>query len=69
MLAPAMSVRHLPLIRHAKSSWDDDRLGDFERPLNKRGQRDALESWRSGSPVNCLPTATRDWSRARRCEP
>lgn len=29
------------LIRHAKSSWDDPDLRDFERPLNKRGLRDA----------------------------
>lgn len=31
----------LTLIRHAKSSWDDARLSDFERPLNARGRRDA----------------------------
>ncbi len=29
------------LLRHAKSSWDDDSLSDFERPLNKRGLRTA----------------------------
>ncbi len=28
-------------IRHAKSSWDDMSLRDSERPLNKRGYRDA----------------------------
>ena len=33
--------RHLTLIRHAKSAWDDPGLADFERPLNQRGQRDA----------------------------
>ncbi|MCB1520615.1 MAG: histidine phosphatase family protein [Hyphomicrobiaceae bacterium] len=27
----------LLLLRHAKSSWDDPSLDDFERPLNKRG--------------------------------
>ncbi|MDD9921207.1 MAG: histidine phosphatase family protein, partial [Boseongicola sp.] len=31
----------LILLRHAKSSWSDPALGDFDRPLNKRGQRDA----------------------------
>ena len=31
----------LYLARHAKSSWDDPTLSDFERPLNKRGKRDA----------------------------
>ncbi len=29
------------LVRHAKSSWDDISLRDSERPLNKRGLRDA----------------------------
>ena len=28
-------------IRHAKSSWEDASLSDIERPLNKRGFRDA----------------------------
>ncbi len=31
----------LTLIRHAKSSWGDPGLSDFDRPLNKRGFRDA----------------------------
>ncbi len=34
-------MKHLYLIRHAKSSWSDPRLADFDRPLNKRGKRDA----------------------------
>ncbi|MDQ6972634.1 MAG: histidine phosphatase family protein [Mariprofundaceae bacterium] len=34
--------RHLLLIRHAKSDWSDPALSDFERPLNTRGQADAL---------------------------
>ncbi|UZR94490.1 SixA phosphatase family protein [Chondrinema litorale] len=34
-------MKTLYLVRHAKSSWKDDSLDDFERPLNKRGQRDA----------------------------
>jgi len=29
------------LIRHAKSSWDDLSITDFDRPLNDRGKRDA----------------------------
>ncbi len=33
-------MKKLTLIRHAKSSWDDPALDDFDRPLNKRGQRD-----------------------------
>jgi len=34
-------MKKLYLIRHAKSSWKDDSLSDFERPLNKRGKNDA----------------------------
>ena len=29
------------LVRHAKSSWDDPLMNDFERPLNERGKKDA----------------------------
>jgi phosphohistidine phosphatase len=31
------------VIRHAKSSWDNTELTDFERPLNDRGKKDAPE--------------------------
>ena len=31
------------LIRHAKSSWDDPSMSDFDRPLNERGKKDAPE--------------------------
>ncbi|MBX3007261.1 MAG: histidine phosphatase family protein [Melioribacteraceae bacterium] len=34
-------MKHLYLVRHAKSSWDNPSHSDFERPLNKRGLRDA----------------------------
>lgn len=34
-------MKQLYLLRHAKSSWDQPNLDDFERPLNKRGHRDA----------------------------
>ena len=30
-------MKTLLLLRHAKSSWDDPTLQDFDRPLNKRG--------------------------------
>ena len=45
----------LILMRHAKSSWDDPFLTDFERPLNKRGQRSA--------------NALGDWLRTNALEP
>jgi phosphohistidine phosphatase len=31
----------LSLLRHAKSSWKDPKLADYERPLNTRGQAEA----------------------------
>lgn len=34
-------MKILYIIRHAKSSWDDPSLDDFDRPLNNRGLRDA----------------------------
>ncbi|TXI07874.1 MAG: histidine phosphatase family protein [Rhizobium sp.] len=34
-------MRTLTIIRHAKSSWEQEGLHDFERPLNDRGRRDA----------------------------
>lgn len=32
-------MKHLLLVRHAKSDWSGD-LGDYDRPLNDRGRRD-----------------------------
>lgn len=34
-------MRTLLLLRHAKSTWDDPTLDDHERPLNKRGAKEA----------------------------
>ena len=34
-------MKNLILIRHAKSSWKNHDLADHDRPLNKRGKRDA----------------------------
>jgi len=34
-------MKTLFLLRHAKSSWDDPGLADFDRPLNGRGERNA----------------------------
>lgn len=31
-------MRTLVLLRHTKSSWEDGRLDDFDRPLSARGQ-------------------------------
>ena len=34
-------MKTLLILRHAKSSWDNPDLADYDRPLNKRGKRDA----------------------------
>ena len=34
-------MKTLTLIRHAKSSWKYPELSDFDRPLNKRGKKNA----------------------------
>ena len=34
-------MKRLYLVRHAKSSWEDAELPDFDRPLNKRGKKAA----------------------------
>jgi phosphohistidine phosphatase len=34
-------MKKLTLLRHAKSGWDDPVARDFDRPLNKRGERAA----------------------------
>lgn len=34
-------MKLLTLLRHAKSSWNDEDLSDHDRPLNKRGRQDA----------------------------
>lgn len=34
-------MKRLFFIRHAKSSWESHGLGDRDRPLNERGERDA----------------------------
>jgi phosphohistidine phosphatase len=34
-------LKRLLLLRHAKSSWDNPALADFDRPLNERGMKTA----------------------------
>jgi phosphohistidine phosphatase len=49
-------MKTLVIVRHAKSSWDNLSLSDHDRPLNKRGLREApimgarLAKW--GPPVD-----------------
>lgn len=46
-------MKKLLLLRHAKSSWDDPSLADFERPLSERGLKAAPRMGRE--------LAARDW--------
>lgn len=42
-------------MRHAKSSWDDSSLKDFDRPLNKRGRKDAPAMGRYLKGLDLVP--------------
>jgi phosphohistidine phosphatase len=46
-------MRQLLLLRHAKSSWDDASLADFDRPLAQRG--------REAAPLMGRELARRGW--------
>jgi phosphohistidine phosphatase len=48
-------MKTLYLMRHAKSSWGNAHLGDFERPLNERGESDAPEMGRRLSQKSPRP--------------
>ena len=48
-------MKTLYLIRHAKSSWKFPELSDAERPLNKRGKRDAPEMGKRLSERGLFP--------------
>jgi len=43
------------IMRHAKSSWEDSSLRDFDRPLNKRGRKDAPAMGRFLSGLELIP--------------
>jgi phosphohistidine phosphatase len=50
-------MKALLLLRHAKSSWKHPELVDHDRPLNKRGKRDALRMGRLLEEENLIPDA------------
>ncbi len=64
-------MKTLTLVRHAKSSWKDNSLADRERPLNKRGKRDAPEMGRRIAAAGIRPSlivsspAVRAWTTAK----
>ena len=47
--------RRLLVLRHAKSSWDDESVPDHDRPLNRRGERDAPRMGRLLREERLLP--------------
>jgi len=49
-------MRILTLVRHAKSSWKDAALDDADRPLNKRGKRDAPEMGKRLAKLGAKPS-------------
>jgi phosphohistidine phosphatase len=63
--------KRLALLRHAKSAYDDSSLADHDRPLNKRGERDAptmakrlLKSgWRPSMILTSTAKRTRQTAR------
>ena len=48
-------MKTLILMRHAKSSWKEPELTDHERPLNKRGEKDAPRMGRLLKEKKLLP--------------
>jgi phosphohistidine phosphatase len=47
-------TKTLYLLRHAKSGWDDPVARDFDRPLNKKGERAArlMGQWMASNGLN-----------------
>jgi phosphohistidine phosphatase len=48
-------MHQLLLLRHAKSSWDDAKLADRDRPLNKRGYRAAASMRQAIIDLGLIP--------------
>ena len=53
------------LMRHAKSSWKDPKLADHDRPLKKRGRRDAVRMAEFLVEQNLVPDRIVSSSAAR----
>lgn len=64
-------MKTLTLVRHAKSSWKHRGLSDRERPLNKRGTRDAPVMGKRVADAGIRPSlmvsspAVRAWTTAK----
>lgn len=74
-------MKTLIFIRHAKSSWDNAELDDFDRPLNARGREDApfMAAFLAGkmkapdkivsSPANRAFSTAKHFAQAFKIEP
>lgn len=60
-----MIMKALLLLRHAKSSWKHPELADHDRPLNKRGRRDAARMGRLLEKEDLVPDAILSSSAVR----
>ncbi len=58
----------LYLLRHAKSSWNTPAQSDFDRPLNKRGSKDAVELGQHLQKSNIHPQRVLVSAARRTCE-
>jgi phosphohistidine phosphatase len=60
-------MKRLLILRHAKSSWRNTELNDHERPLKKRGRRDAPRVGRYVAEAGLMPAIilSSDAKRAR----
>jgi phosphohistidine phosphatase len=64
-------MKTLTILRHAKSSWDQKGLPDFERPLNSRGEQNAPMMAARLTEAGIRPSlilsspAVRAWTTAR----
>ncbi len=64
-------MKTLTILRHAKSSWKDPTLADRDRPLNKRGKRDAPVMGQRLNQTTIRPSliisspAVRAWTTAK----
>jgi phosphohistidine phosphatase len=61
-------MKRLLLLRHAKSSWDDPALADFDRPLAPRGRKAAERMGRELATRNWQPQLALVSPAARTCE-
>ena len=64
-------MKTLTILRHAKSSWSHTDLADHDRPLNKRGERDAPDMASRIQQAGIRPSlilsspAVRAWATAK----